>query len=238
MRKYFIQIISSLPDKFITKTSIFFSMEVKNRIKKIFFFIALISVLVLATIYILKISDTNSMNSQSGTEVAIVNYKAEVEKYASNYDLPSSYLMALIMLECSGKKNIKPRYEHHIFLKLQKFRDGKIDKFEDLTVDDVKDLSDKDLKEMAKSYGPFQIMGYKSIKLGVKVEDLQDKNAIAIGVKWINNEYGNLLREGRFKDAFHMHNTGKKFPQSGKSETYDPKYVDNGLYYIRYFSNL
>ncbi len=223
------------------KLAIFFSkisiME-KNSLRKI-----LIPVFfaVIALIFILIIPGNtikSGFKDTGGTQAVIENYRDEVEKYAKKYEIPSSYLMSLIMLECSGKKVIEPRYENHIFVKLQKFRDGKIDKFEDLSKDDIKNLSDKELKKLAKSYGPYQIMGYKSIKLGVTVDDLQGKNAIAIGTYWINKEYGDVLREGRFKDAFHLHNTGKEFPQSGESQTFDPQYVENGLYYIRYFSKL
>lgn len=195
-------------------------------------------ILVVVGLFLVIYTKFDSTGNQTGTEAAIKNYKEDVDYYAAKYNLPSSYLMALIMLECSGKKNISPRYEKHVYTKLKKFRDHKITRFENLTYEEVENLSDKELKALAKSYGPFQIMGYKSIKLGINVEDLQGKNAIAIGVKWINNEYGDYLRDGRFQDAFHVHNTGKIYPQSGQSETYDPKYVDNGLYYIRYFSNL
>ena len=207
--------------------------------KSVIIIIGVLMMTVVGIFVFLQLAESgNSYKNNAGTDAAIVNYKKDVDKFAKIYHLPSSYLMALIMLESSGRKNIKPRYEKHVYLKLQKFRDGKITKFEDLSRDDVKNLSDNELKKLAKSYGPFQIMGYKAIKLGVDVSELEGKNAIAVGVKWINNEYGNLLRNGQFKDAFHIHNTGRSFPQSGKSETYDPEYVENGLYYIRYFSNL
>lgn len=209
----------------------------KSHSKLLFWIIGILALLGIIFL-VIKVAQFDPSSYKGGTDVAIANYKSEVDKYAKKYELPSSYLMALIMLESSGKKEIIPRYEHHVYTKLQKFRDGKIDRFENLTHEEVKKLSDKELRELAKSYGPFQIMGYKSIKLGIDVKELYGKNAIAIGVKWINDEYGELLREGRFKDSFHIHNTGKSFPQSGKSETYDPKYVDNGLYYIRYFSKI
>ena len=206
-------------------------MKLKNKL----IFITLLLILVFSLIFFIKISSFE-FNNEAGTDAAIVNYQEEVEHYADMYNLPSSYLMALIMLECSGRKYIKPRYEKYVFYKLRKFRNKEITKFEDLEYSEVEYLSDNDLKTLSKSYGPFQIMGYKSIKLGVQISDLEGQNAIEIGVKWINKEYGNMLREGRFKDAFHTHNTGKIYPKSGQSETYDPKYVENGLYYIRYFS--
>ena len=210
----------------------------ENVSRKILLGIAFIILFVVGLFFVIKLTSIDSMNNQSGTDAAVVNYQSEVDYYASKYNLPSSYLMSLIMLECSGKKNILPRYEKHVYIKLKKFQDGKITRFENLTLAEVEKLSEKELMAMAKSYGPFQIMGYKYIKLGINVDDLQGDNSIAIGIKWINDEYGDYLRDGRFQDAFHVHNTGKIYPKSGQSETYDPKYVDNGLYYIRYFSNL
>ena len=209
----------------------------KRNNTKLIIFIILALLLVFALIFTIKLSKSE-YNNDGGTDAAIVNYKQEVVQYANIYKIPSSYLMALIMLECSGRKFVTPRYEKYVFYKLRKFRDKKISKFEDLQYSDIENCTDKDLKILSKSYGPFQIMGYKSIKLGVNISDLDGKNAIEIGIKWINNEYGDMLRDGRFKDAFHTHNTGKIYPKSGQSETYDPQYVENGMYYIRYFSSL
>jgi len=211
----------------------------KKKSYKILHFLIGIILLFLVFFFIFRGSSLNlGNNNYTGTDAAISNYKSDVDKYAKIYKLPSSYLMALIMLECSGQKFIKPRFEKHVYTKLKKFRDGEIDRFEDLSVSDLEGMSDATLKDFAKSYGPFQIMGYKSIKLGCSIKDLYGKDAIEYGIKWIDKEYGNVLRDGKFLDAFHLHNTGRVFPQSGKSETYSPKYVDNGMYYIRYFSTL
>jgi hypothetical protein len=73
-------------------------------------------------------------------------------------------------------------------------------------------------------------MGYKCIDLGVKIEDLRGDDAIKWGVKWINNEYGTLIRRKQFENAFRKHNTGKK-----DGITYDPNYVANGLDYMQRF---
>jgi hypothetical protein len=176
--------------------------------------------------------------NKGGVDAAMKNYYADVKKYANEYNLPTSYLMALIMLESSGKKHIKPRFEPSVFDKLKKLRAGKITKFEDLRPEDLKGLSNMQLRSLSRSYGPFQIMGYKAIKMGIKVSDFEGDDAIKYGIIWINKEYGNVLREGRFMDAFHQHNTGHRYPRSGKPETHNPDYVQNGLAFMRYFSNI
>lgn len=191
---------------------------------------------ILFIIILFSISCVDS--STGGKQYTIINYKKDVDFYAKKYNLPASYLLALITLESSGKKKIKPRFEKHVYTQLKALRDGKIKRFEDLTAKDLKGLSNKDLKKLAKSYGPFQIMGYKTIKMNIKVEDLEGDSAIKYGVEWINKEYGDILRAGNFKDAFHMHNTGHAFPADGKSKTHNPRYVEQGLEYMRYFSQL
>jgi hypothetical protein len=57
-------------------------------------------------------------------------------------------------------------------------------------------------------------------------------------VKWIDLTYGDYIRRGQYKDAFHIHNTGRPYPDSGPPKTYDPKYVPNGLMYMKYFEDL
>jgi len=176
--------------------------------------------------------------SKGGKDEVIKNYKKEVDIYAKKYDLPASYFLALIMLESSGRKEIKPRYEPHIYKSLKALRDGRIEKFEDLTYDDVKFYSNYDLKQLSKSYGPFQIMGYKAIKMKINLDDFQSDSAIKFGIEWIDREYGDVLRKGNYMDAFHIHNTGRPFPKDGKSLTYNSDYVKNGIEFMHYFSRL
>ncbi len=173
-----------------------------------------------------------------GYQAVIDNYKNEVDKYAKKFNLPSSYLLALIMLESSGRKNAPYRYEPHIYKKLKLLKEGKIKQFENLKPEDLKGFSNSQLKDLASSWGPFQIMGYKTIKMGITIDELKGKNAVYWGIKWINDDYGFLLRQGKFKDAFHWHNTGKPFPRDGIPQTYDENYVNKGLYYMKVFSKL
>ena len=163
------------------------------------------------------------------------NYGSEVDEIAAKYDLPAPYLKALIVLECSGKKPVKPRYEKHIFNKLKKVRDKNGITFEQITQKMISDASDDALKNLSKSWGPFQLMGYKCLYLDVRVNDIRGDDALEWGAKWIKLEYGHLLRKKRFKDAFHYHNTGSLYPKDGAPTTYDPKYVEKGMKYIDYF---
>ena len=166
------------------------------------------------------------------------NYGKEVDSLCAIMDLPPSYIKALIMLECSGYRPPNPRFEEHVFSRLQQVRDGKRKRLEGLKTRTLRGYSDAALVNLAKSWGPFQIMGYKSVQLKVKVYDLRGENAVYWGLKWIDKEYGKLLRKKRYKDAFHFHNTGKHFPDDGEAHTFDPQYVTRGLKYIEYFDKI
>lgn len=176
-------------------------------------------------------------NHKSGYEAAIHNYKDDVEKAAKEFDLPASYLMALIILECSGKKDIKPRFEKSIYKKLKQLKNKEITKFENLTYSTVKNADDDALRNLASSWGPFQLMGYKCTFLDIKLKEMRGEKAIYYGAKWINITYGDYLRAAKYKDAFHIHNTGEEYPSDDNPKTYDPDYVTKGLEYMEYFQN-
>lgn len=165
------------------------------------------------------------------------NYGDAIDSAAVEFDISSSYLKALAMLECSGRVDLPSRYEPHIYSRLRNVKSGKRPKYETLTHSMVKSVNEEALKNLATSWGPFQIMGYKCVQLGIFVHHLRGNDAVYWGAKWIDLEYGSLLRAGRYKDAFHFHNTGKYFPKSGVSTTYDPDYVNKGLHYMKYFEN-
>lgn len=158
------------------------------------------------------------------------NYGQEVAKYAQEYDLPNEYLKALIILECSGDKPAGQRFERNVYSKLQEVRDGKRIRYEDITRSEISQCSDAALRNLATSWGPFQIMGYKCIDMGIIINDLRGAESIKWGVLWINNEYGNLIRNNEFEKGFRMHNTG-----SENGSTFDPNYVSNGMEHIAYF---
>ena len=160
------------------------------------------------------------------------NYGEEVLRYAKEYNLSPTYLKALIVLECSGNKPAGERFESDVYEKLKEVQEGTIKSYDLITQKQIRNCSDDALRNLATSWGPFQIMGYKCIRLGIEIQDLRGEECIKWGVKWINNEYGNLIRNNQFEKAFRIHNTG-----SPKGETYDPNYVSNGLDHIAYFDS-
>jgi hypothetical protein len=209
--------------------------------KKIFFFViyafafAIFSKFIYTEYEDIKI---RKMANKGGFPAAIKNYKKEVDSLAKVFDLPAAYLMSVIILESSGRKNTPVRYEQSIYDQLILLKKGKIDKFENLKPADLKRVSDKTIKALSCSYGPFQIMGYKAFILKVPLDTLKGKKNLYYSVKWINITYGDFLRNGDFKDAYHIHNAGKKFPNDGISQTHDPDYVRNGLKYQQYFEKV
>lgn len=160
------------------------------------------------------------------------NYGEEVTKYAEELDLPQAYLKSLIILECSGNKPAGKRFEPNVYKKLKEVQAGISRKFEFVSRNQIINCSDAALRNLATSWGPFQIMGYKCVKMGIIIKDLRGDDAVKWGVKWINNEYGYLLRQNEYEKAFRVHNTG-----SPSGRTYDENYVQNGLDHINYFSH-
>ncbi len=158
------------------------------------------------------------------------NYGKKLEELALEFNLPSEYLKSLIILESSGKKKVPSRFEKHVYKKLIALREGKISKYETLKSHHLKNASDAAIKNLASSWGPFQLMGYKCLDLGIKVSDIRGDNALFWGVYWINKEYGDYLRNNKFEEAFRIHNTGSPY-----GKTYHSHYVSNGLKHIEYF---
>ena len=171
----------------------------------------------------------NSLKNKSSSGTALSNYGEDVKIAAMEFDLPYSYLMALIQLECGGKKPAGSRYEKHVFKRLKDVRDGNRENYENVTPRHLEDASDAALKNLATSWGPFQLMGYKCILLDVKIKDIRGEESVYYGAKWIDLAYGDRLRKNEFNDCFHIHNTGRPFPRNGKPATHDPKYIPRGL---------
>lgn len=197
------------------------------------------AVLFAGIVFLKKASRPSPVEAQlrSGNvlDVTFANYHDEVLDAAEDSGLPYEYLMALIVLETSGKKPPGSRFEPVVYRRLYALQRGQRRTLEVLRPDDISDASDGALRNLATSWGPFQLMGYKCVGLGVTVDDLRSDDGVEHGVKWIEEEYGHLLRKKRFKDAFHYHNTGRVYPKFGGPRTHDPRYVDRGLAYMEHF---
>ncbi|MCS6822070.1 MAG: N-acetylmuramidase family protein [Microscillaceae bacterium] len=163
------------------------------------------------------------------------NYGAEIERICQKLKLPAAYFKALIVLECSGDKPAKSRYEKHVFYKLLAVKNGELKSYGKITQKHLRLLSDATIKKLATSWGPMQIMGYHCINMGYTIEDLSGEEALRYGILWCEYTYGEYLRNGDFKNAFHIHNTGKPFPKLSFSQTYNPEYVRKGLAYMQKF---
>ncbi len=201
------------------------------------FFIPLFSILFLFAGFLLAYDfEYNArLNNKGGTDMVLLNYEKPIDSLAKIFDLPKDYLFALIMLESSGRKNVPLRFEKEVYRKLLLTQKGEIAGFEKITKHRLKNISKKDLKKLACSYGPFQIMGYKIFELNISLAELKGNNNIYWALVWINNNYGSYLRNKDYKNAFHLHNAGKKYPAKGKPETFDPDYVQKGIMYAEYF---
>lgn len=160
------------------------------------------------------------------------NYGAEVKRICQENRLPCSfYFKALIILECSAEKPAKSRYEPHIYDKLKAVKSGELKTFSKITQKQLQKYSDSDLKLLATSWGALQIMGYHCIAMGISINDLRGEKSLEYGIKWCKEQYGSYLLKQNFRDAFHIHNTGKTHPLFF-SQTHDSNYVTNGLAYI------
>ncbi|MBM71541.1 MAG: hypothetical protein CL847_01995 [Crocinitomicaceae bacterium] len=179
----------------------------------------------------------NSIKNRVYESDAISNYSKDVKSAAVEFDLSYPYLMALIQLECGGRKPAGSRFEKHVFKRLKDVRDGNRENYENVTPKHLKDASDAALKNLATSWGPFQLMGYKCILLGVKIKDIRGEEAVYYGAKWIDLAYGKRLRNEQFKDCFHIHNTGRPYPNNGRPTTHDPQYIPRGLAAIEKYKN-
>lgn len=163
------------------------------------------------------------------------NYGEDVDKYAKQFQLLPEYLKSLIILESSGRVPAPSRFEPHVYNKLIDLRNGKIDNYGVIRQSDIFDATDEALINLASSWGPFQLMGYKCIQLGINISDIRGVDAVYWGIIWIDLTYGDYLRNYEYENAFHIHNTGKEYPVDGNVTTSNPDYVKKGLQYMKYF---
>jgi len=176
--------------------------------------------------------------NQNIVERTFANYHHKLEHLAIKHSLPENYLLALIALESSGRKIIPHRFESHVHEKLLDVKSGKLKNLERVVSSDLKNMGKDELKELASSWGPFQIMGYKCFEIGVSLNQLKGKSNLDHSLSWIKSNYGLFLKQEKFKDAFHYHNTGRKHPRIGPPRTYDKDYIPKGMKYMDEFTIL
>lgn len=172
------------------------------------------------------------------TQKTYDNYGRSVKKASDKYNLPPDYLLALIALECSGRKLVPHRFEPHIFNKLDQVARGVTTNLEHVTAKELNGSTHKQMRAFASSWGPFQIMGYKCFEINTDVAGLKGSQSVMLGSKWIAQSYGALLAAGDFKSAFHLHNTGQTYPKFGPPKTYHRDYVPRGLKYMEAFREI
>jgi len=165
----------------------------------------------------------------------IVNYGTEIDIAAERYNVSPAFLKSLCALESSGKSTPGSRFEPHVFERLKKLKRGEISKYDGLNPADIANSSVDALRNLATSWGPFQLMGYKCLELGISVNDLRGKKSVEHSVNWISKAYGHLIRAKKFEDAFHFHNTGRLVPTIGRYLTHDKSYIPRGIKYMEYF---
>lgn len=160
------------------------------------------------------------------------NYEKEIDKICTENNLPAHYFKALSILECGGESPAGNRYEPHVFKRLKEVRDGKSKRYGRFTTRQLKILTENTLRKMATSWGPFQIMGYHCIPLGITLDELTGKDAVKYGILWAKKNYGQYLEDRDFRQAFHIHNTGQKIPANGIPITHDRFYIDKGIEFM------
>jgi hypothetical protein len=165
----------------------------------------------------------------------IVNYGKEIDMAADRYNVSPAFLKSLCALESSGKSSPGSRFEPHVYERLKKLKRGEITVYDGLNPTDLANCSDDALRNLATSWGPFQLMGYKCLELGIAVNDLRGKQSVEHSVNWIAKSYGHLIRANKYEDAFHFHNTGRLVPSFGRYLTHDKSYIPRGIKYMEYF---
>ena len=169
--------------------------------------------------------------NQRAIEKVEQHYAKDVDEICKELDLPSEYFKALIILECSAQKNPPSRFEPKVFDKLKALKKGNLKSYSGLKKADVEKYSDQDLRLLASSWGALQLMGYNCIGLGISIDDLKGENGLKYAILWCKKNYGNYLNDRDYRNAFHIHNTGRPFPVYLIPQTHDPMYVYKGIAY-------
>jgi hypothetical protein len=168
-----------------------------------------------------------------------MNYETEVKQICQEEGVAPNYILALIVLECSGRIPPQSRFEPAVYEKLKQLRNGTLKKYSTVINSQVRNESDETLKLLATSWGALQIMGYHCYDLGVPIDALiNHRSSLRLGIRWCKRNYGSYLSQENYGNAFHFHNTGKPMPFFGITSTHDPSYVFKGLRYMSSFEDL
>jgi hypothetical protein len=209
-----------------------------KNLKGLFILFLILAIATAALIYLipyLQKREVNIEDRKAGLEMVTKNYGSKIDSCATLFNISPEFLKALCMLECGGRKVFDARFEPHVYEKLKKVKFGTLENYEHVTQAMLADANDDALKNLASSWGPFQLMGYKCLLLDIKVKDIRGDEAVYFGTKWIEMTYGKYLEKEKYKDAFHIHNTGMPHPAIGRPRTYDADYCARGLKYMQYF---
>ncbi len=210
----------------------------KASYSKILVILAVLCVLSLLLVWLKgcwRPNNKQPIGGEIGPEAVIANYGPEIRKYADELGLPATYFAALCMLESGGRKPVPSRFEKHVYTRLKLVKAGIRSNYEHVTSTELSNAKDEALQNLASSWGPFQLMGYKCLLFDVKVKDLRGEEGVYWAIKWMDLTYGNYLKKGDFRSAFHMHNAGAPFPKNGISRTHNPNYVKDGLEWMKWF---
>jgi hypothetical protein len=202
----------------------------------------LVAVSVLFGILVLQQNDyfrrESTRVSSHIVDLTFQNYFDQVKLLTSEYEIDVAYVLSVIALESSGRKLVPHRFEPHVYEKLEKVSAGKLNNYEYVNYQRIKQYNVPALRDLASSWGPLQIMGYKCFEIDISIETLKGRDNLKHAIRWISKSYGLLLKEGRYKDAFHYHNTGRNYPKLGPPKTFHKEYVPKGLNYMEAFRKL
>ncbi|TAF33660.1 MAG: hypothetical protein EAZ57_05105 [Cytophagales bacterium] len=212
----------------------FMKGEKKKRGFKELVWIAIRLSLVLLLGYI-AMSKLRTFSYASAEDLVRKNYSAEVKKICETEKLPAAYFNALIILECSGRKPSGSRFEPHVYDKLLAVKEGRSKSYMNISSKRLENMDESTLKQLATSWGPLQLMGYHCLTLGISIDELKGPNTLKHSIRWCKKNYGKYLDKKDFKNAFHLHNTGRTHPEWWFSRTHDPDYVQKGLGYMDRF---
>jgi len=117
--------------------------------KKLLFLLIYIVIFAIISSMVYKEYKNPTNDTKGGFDMALINYRKEVDSIAKIFNLSPDYLMALIMLESSGRKKVPVRFEKRIYKQLVLTKKGKQATFEQIGTKALEPFSKKELKKLA-----------------------------------------------------------------------------------------